>query len=224
MNHDLNSILGTIRDVGNIYGSFAVTRNGDLVGRDMPAIFDLDALSQASARVLRIYDTFASVDSDIDTCQLRFKEHKLHIRRLDGGYLFVLTPRGVHMPALRMAMNLVAKRLSALNLSALHRLASEPEVIITAAQPVESAPVPEPIPSASGESSGARQAILRPRRRSSQHAAQQQAGKAPPRRSSQQPTAPPPASAQSDPTRRPETGRPGGKRAMVYRGRKITRD
>ena len=112
MSSSLSAVLYSIRDVEGVYGSFVVSSQGTLIERDMPAVFDGTVLEQAGVRVASIYETFDSVGNDIKTCMLRFKEHKLYTRRLEKGYLCVLSPLSINMPTLRMAVNLVARRIN----------------------------------------------------------------------------------------------------------------
>ena len=112
MSSNLSAVLYSIRDVEGVYGSFVVSSQGTLIERDMPAVFDGTVLEQAGVRVASIYETFDSVGNDIKTCMLRFKEHKLYTRRLEKGYLCVLSPLSINMPTLRMAVNLVARRIN----------------------------------------------------------------------------------------------------------------
>lgn len=103
--------LGTLRDVHGVYGSFVVGTNGGLVARDLPEYFGTDLLSEVGLRVTRLYETFISGGDDLEACVIRYGEHKLYLRAMTWGTVGILTDVGVNMPALRMAANLVTRRI-----------------------------------------------------------------------------------------------------------------
>jgi predicted regulator of Ras-like GTPase activity (Roadblock/LC7/MglB family) len=102
--------LRMLRDVEGVHGSFVVSTNGALVDSDLPAIFDGDLLGEVGARIARLYETFFSGGGDMETCVLRYAEHKLYIRKMTWGILGVLSAVGINLPALRMVANLVIRR------------------------------------------------------------------------------------------------------------------
>jgi predicted regulator of Ras-like GTPase activity (Roadblock/LC7/MglB family) len=102
--------LRMLRDVEGVHGSFVVSTSGALVDSDLPAIFDGDVLGEVGARIARLYETFFSGGGDMDTCVLRYAEHKLYIRKMTWGILGVLSAVGINLPALRMVANLVIRR------------------------------------------------------------------------------------------------------------------
>jgi hypothetical protein len=122
--------LATLRDVTGTAGSFLMTDSGRVVARDLPAVFDDGVLAEVGSRLARLRDTFAAVGDDVEVAVLRFEEHKLYLKILPGGALCVLTAAGVSMPALRMATNLVGRRVG-------------PDLERAAVEPV---PVPVPVP------------------------------------------------------------------------------
>jgi hypothetical protein len=104
--------LATLRDVAGITGSFAFTRAGRLVARELPAIFDDLALSEASGRLTRLHETFLAAGDNLEVAVLRFHDHKLYLKVLPDGMLCIISDGVVNMPALRMAANLVGRRIS----------------------------------------------------------------------------------------------------------------
>jgi len=119
---ELLASLGTLKDVAGIMGSFVFTEDGRLVAREIPALFDDTALAEASGRLTRLRDTFAAVGDRLDVAVVRFRDHKLYLKTLGGGMLCIVAEGGVNMPALRMAANLVGRRI----VPALERAAQEP--------------------------------------------------------------------------------------------------
>jgi len=108
---DLLASLGTLKDVSGIMGSFVFTEDGRLVAREIPALFDDGALAEASGRLTRLRETFAAVGDDLDVAVVRFRDHKLYLKKLAAGMLCIVAEGGVNMPALRMAANLVSRRI-----------------------------------------------------------------------------------------------------------------
>jgi predicted regulator of Ras-like GTPase activity (Roadblock/LC7/MglB family) len=108
---ELQTSLGALKDVAGILGSFVFTEDGRLVAREIPAIFDDGALAEASGRLTRLRETFAAVGDDLDVAVVRFRDHKLYLKKLAAGMLCIVAEGGVNMPALRMAANLVSRRI-----------------------------------------------------------------------------------------------------------------
>jgi predicted regulator of Ras-like GTPase activity (Roadblock/LC7/MglB family) len=131
---DVRATLGTLKDVAGIMGSFLFTDDGRLVAREIPPLFDDAALSEASGRLTRLRETFAAVGDSLDVAVLRFRDHKLYLKMLGSGMLCIVAEGAVNMPALRMAANLVSRRVA----PALERVAHSPRPIAApAASPPE---------------------------------------------------------------------------------------
>jgi predicted regulator of Ras-like GTPase activity (Roadblock/LC7/MglB family) len=134
--------LATLKDIAGISGSFVFTNSGHVVARELHLMFDDDALGEVAERLSRIHDTFAAIGDELDFVVIRFRDHKLFLKVLTGGMLCILADQVVNMAALRMASNLVARRIA----PDLQRMdaSSKPPPMVEAA-PV--APiVPEPSP------------------------------------------------------------------------------
>jgi predicted regulator of Ras-like GTPase activity (Roadblock/LC7/MglB family) len=133
---ELAGSLGTLKDVAGILGSFVFTEDGRLVAREIPALFDDTALAEVSGRLTRLRETFAAVGDRLDVAVLRFRDHKLYLKALGDSMLCILAEGSVNMPALRMAANLVGRRI----VPSLQRAAQEPP----AAPPAVAATTPRP--------------------------------------------------------------------------------
>ncbi|MGO9837558.1 MAG: hypothetical protein ACLP1X_25485 [Polyangiaceae bacterium] len=103
--------LRMLRDVQGVYGSFVVAGSGSLVDRDLPAAFDEALFADVGPRVARLFETFVSGGKEMDTCMLRYADHKLYVRKMTWGLIGVLSSSGVNLPALRMVVNLVIRRI-----------------------------------------------------------------------------------------------------------------
>lgn len=104
--------LATLKDVSGITGSFVCANNGRLVAREIPAVFEDGVLAEAGSRLLRLGETFAAGGDDLDVAVVRFRDHRLYLKSVTGGMLCVLADGDVNMPALRMAANLVSRRIA----------------------------------------------------------------------------------------------------------------
>ncbi|HVT09004.1 MAG TPA: roadblock/LC7 domain-containing protein [Polyangia bacterium] len=104
--------LATLKDVAGITGSFVCSKDGRLVAREIPALFEDAVLSEAGSRLLRVGETFAAHGDDIETAVVRFGDHRLYLKAIGGGLLCIVVAGPVNMPALRMAANLVSRRIA----------------------------------------------------------------------------------------------------------------
>jgi len=128
--------LRMLRDVQGVYGSFVIAGSGSLVDRDLPAAFDEALFADVGPRVARLFETFVSGGKEMDTCMLRYADHKLYVRKMTWGLIGVLSSSAVNLPALRMVVNLVIRRI-------------DPEIAAIASAPVratvKSTPPPLPV-------------------------------------------------------------------------------
>jgi predicted regulator of Ras-like GTPase activity (Roadblock/LC7/MglB family) len=109
----LGKSLSSLFDVSGVYGSFLLTPAGDVAARALPEIVDDATLAEVGGRVVRLGETFQTTGIEPELCVLRFAEHKLYVKTIAGGALCVVTGVDVSMPALRMAANLVARKVGA---------------------------------------------------------------------------------------------------------------
>jgi predicted regulator of Ras-like GTPase activity (Roadblock/LC7/MglB family) len=138
---EMRTSLATLKDVGGITGSFIFNRLGHVVARELPAMFDDMALSEASGRLTRLHETFAAAGDRVEVVVLRFRDHKLYVKTLAGGVLCIISDGSVNMPALRMAASLVGRRIA----SALDSVASAlPSAVAESASAPSAPPLPRP--------------------------------------------------------------------------------
>ena len=104
--------LATLKDVAGIAGSFVCTQSGRLVAREIPALFEDAVLAEAGSRLVRLGETFGAGGDDLDVAVVRFRDHRLYLKSVTGGMLCILAEGAVNMPALRMAANLVSRRIA----------------------------------------------------------------------------------------------------------------
>ncbi len=117
MSNALESLKG-LRDVDGIIGSFVVSAQGVVLLRDLPAMFTQSALAEVGPRIARLRDTL-SHEGDVSNIVIRYEDHKLVVRAQLELAIVVLAEQGIHMPQLKMALNLVSKSLLKADLGAL---------------------------------------------------------------------------------------------------------
>ena|SRR3954468_20988878 len=127
--------LATLKDVAGIMGSFVCTPDGRLVSREISPVFDDGALAEAGSRLLRMREAFAAGGDDMEAGVIRFRDHRIYTKTLGNSVLVIVTEADVNMPALRMAANLVGRRIAAV----VAHVESEPPSVQTPA-PVSAEP------------------------------------------------------------------------------------
>jgi predicted regulator of Ras-like GTPase activity (Roadblock/LC7/MglB family) len=107
----LRDSLATLRDVNGVIGSFVCTPNGQLVSREIPTMFDDGALAEAGSRFVRFREAFAASGEELEVGLARFEDHGVYMKVVGKSLLLILIEGAVNMPALRMAANLVGRRI-----------------------------------------------------------------------------------------------------------------
>ncbi len=111
MSQGIARVLCTLRDVAGVQGSFALLSNGELVCKDLPAVFHDQLFVEVGARLSRFVETLAADGDDVSSAVLRFDVHRLYVTRFAHGLLAVVTDSEVNNAALSMAVTLTARRL-----------------------------------------------------------------------------------------------------------------
>jgi hypothetical protein len=112
-NPQVEKVLTMLRDVDGVVGSVAVTNAGELLGSDLPRLFEAPGLDALALRLSQLRAALLSADTPMKTAAFRYDGHALHISQLDCGLLGVLAELRTHEPALDMAARLVGQRLEA---------------------------------------------------------------------------------------------------------------
>jgi predicted regulator of Ras-like GTPase activity (Roadblock/LC7/MglB family) len=103
--------LVTLKDIVGITGSFVCTQAGRLVAREIPALFEDAVLAEAGSRLLRVGETFGAGGDELEVAIVSYGEHRIYVKSVSGGMLCIVISGPVNMSALRMAANLVARRI-----------------------------------------------------------------------------------------------------------------
>jgi hypothetical protein len=109
----IGQALSGLRDVEGVYGSFVITQRGALLGRDLPAMFDERLFAELGPRIERLTQALGGEARRVQSCVLRFSEHKLHVRYVGRCIFGVVTSAVVNAATLRMALTLISRRLEA---------------------------------------------------------------------------------------------------------------
>jgi hypothetical protein len=111
MNQQIARTLQALRDVAGVQGSFALHSTGELICKDLPAVFHEELFVEVGARLSRFVETLAADGDEVSLAILRFDVHRLHVTRFAHGLLAVVTNSEVNSAALSMAVTLTARRL-----------------------------------------------------------------------------------------------------------------
>lgn len=103
--------LGALRDVAGVHGSFVLRPSGELVGKDLPAVFHDELFVEVGARLVRFVETMAADGDEFSSAVLRFDEHRLYVTGFAHGLLAVVTSNDINFAALRMALTLTTRRI-----------------------------------------------------------------------------------------------------------------
>ncbi|HWA71126.1 MAG TPA: roadblock/LC7 domain-containing protein [Polyangiaceae bacterium] len=141
----LDEALLGLRDVGDVHGSFVIGQDGQLLARDLPAVFTYEIFDEVGPRLVRLRETLEIQGDDMKSVVLTFPDHKLHLRPVGPSLLCIITGLNVNAPALRMALNLVEKRVKmAAETPGPPRTSAPPRVFLTQSPPQTSALPAEP--------------------------------------------------------------------------------
>lgn len=103
--------LSALRDVAGVHGSFVLSPVGDLLGKDLPAVFHDELFVEVGARLSRFVETMAADGDEVSSAVLRFDEHRLYVTRFAHGLLAVIAANEINAAALRMALTLTMRRI-----------------------------------------------------------------------------------------------------------------
>ena len=110
MDVEITNALPSLRDVEGVAASFVLSDQGDVVARDLAAYVDDASLREVAPRLGRFHEAMSSTGDFLDLFVLQFAEQELYARRLPNGFLCLITSHSVNAPALRMAINLMARK------------------------------------------------------------------------------------------------------------------
>ena len=97
MSHEgIGRALAALRDVAGVHGSFVLKPTGELVGKDLPAVFHDELFVEVGARLSRFVETMAADGDEVTSAILRFDEHRLYVTRFAHGLLAVITANDIN--------------------------------------------------------------------------------------------------------------------------------
>lgn len=107
----ISRALSALRDVAGVHGSFVLHPTGELIGKDLPAVFHDELFIEVGARLSRFVETMAADGDEVSSAVLRFDEHRLYVTRFGHGLLAVIAANDINAAALRMAVTLTTRRI-----------------------------------------------------------------------------------------------------------------
>jgi predicted regulator of Ras-like GTPase activity (Roadblock/LC7/MglB family) len=110
MDIELSNALPSLRDVEGVLASFVVSDQSEVIARDVALYIEDAALSEVAPRLGRFHEAMSSNGDFLDLFVLEYEEQALHARRLPNGFLCLITSHNVNAPSLRMAINLMARK------------------------------------------------------------------------------------------------------------------
>jgi predicted regulator of Ras-like GTPase activity (Roadblock/LC7/MglB family) len=108
----ISRALSALRDVAGVHGSFVLQPTGELIGKDLPAVFHDELFVEVGARLSRFVETMTADGDEVTSAVLRFDEHRLYVTRFAHGLLAVIAANEINAAALRMALTLTTRRLA----------------------------------------------------------------------------------------------------------------
>jgi predicted regulator of Ras-like GTPase activity (Roadblock/LC7/MglB family) len=133
----MQNLLTALKDIPGVVGSFVLNRTGNLVAREMPAVYNDEMYHGIGRRLLSAHEAVESQIGPLSDCVLKFDSFWFICRRTPECLLGVLTSDTVNYPALKMATNVALKQVS-------ERVAAMPAVEAPVIEP-EPEPQPEPV-------------------------------------------------------------------------------
>jgi len=129
----MQTLLAALRDIPGVVGSFVLSREGQLIAREMPAVYPDEIFPELGRRMTTVGEVVGAQTGSVQELLMKFDAYCLHVRHADACFLSVLAADTVNVPALRMATNVALKQV-------LEKIASMPPPTV-AAEPT-SAPAP----------------------------------------------------------------------------------
>jgi predicted regulator of Ras-like GTPase activity (Roadblock/LC7/MglB family) len=112
----IERILSSLGDVDGVVGGVAVAPDGTLLGKSPDVPFDDETLDRLSARISQLVAALSSDGNGANAPKggvLRFRDHQLYLNPINSGVVGVLAQSRVNVPALTMALRIVAQQLDA---------------------------------------------------------------------------------------------------------------
>lgn len=106
--------LSALSDVRGVEGSFFATREGNVVARALPRIFDDETLSEVGPRLGRILEALEDLGGSVSGAFVRHPSHAVLLRPAGEGMLFVIATSDVNVPSLKRGAALVARKIGTL--------------------------------------------------------------------------------------------------------------
>jgi hypothetical protein len=104
--------LETLRDLQGVLGSLAIDSSGAVLGADLPRVFDEKVVDELAQKMLALYGTLEPDSAEPMAADLEFDGYSFQIKGFASGLIGVLLDDTAQKPALRIALNLVSRRVA----------------------------------------------------------------------------------------------------------------
>jgi hypothetical protein len=145
----MQQVLTALKDIPGVVGSFVLTPQGALAGREMPAIYPDEAFPELGRRLATISEVLDSQMGAARELLMKFEGYWLFVRHTTNCLLSVLVAESVNFPALRMATNVALKQITE------HVGANPPPLPTAVAAAPAATPAPAEAPAAAPEAAAA---------------------------------------------------------------------
>ncbi len=109
----MSHYLQALREIAGVEGVFLLSVSGVIVERDLPGYIPDDVLAVVAERVDRLFEATADASPGADEMLLAFAGTSLFLRRFDGLLVGVLASPKLNVEGVRIAANLLRRRLAA---------------------------------------------------------------------------------------------------------------
>jgi predicted regulator of Ras-like GTPase activity (Roadblock/LC7/MglB family) len=108
----MQHVLSALKDIPGVLGSFVLTPQGALAGREMPAIYPDDIFPELGRRLATIGEVLESQMGKTREMLMKFEGYWVFVRHTAECLFAVLVAEATNFPALRMATNVALKQIT----------------------------------------------------------------------------------------------------------------
>ena len=102
--------IAFVLNMAGVEGSYIVSDSGDIIGQNMPSMFDELMLKEIATNAINVLETFRSEIESCNEIQLDMELKSLYVKSLLGSLIFILISDTSQQANIRIACNVVAKR------------------------------------------------------------------------------------------------------------------
>jgi len=108
----LTDVLACLREVDGVVGSIAMTPGGQVLGWDLPRLFDASTVSGVAHRLAQLRASLIADGSGFAGGTLTYDDYRVHIGSVPAGLVAVLAEERCNSPAVAMAIKVIGRRIT----------------------------------------------------------------------------------------------------------------